>query len=393
MVYVYDDADWALVHLHTEFVVICPELGCGVRLFAKRSSRGSRFFAAQKGATCSHHDVDILDATDKMERPPGSGTGGGPEGPEHKWVKEQLARIARSLGHEAVVEHAPTHGDVYLPGSGRVLEYQRWDTDFRRRSEERRSNGARSTLWLLPERQPELHGTELDQRARDFNHQVFGEGDMYLAVEDFITHERLEPWIKSEEAGRADLYVGGSVVTYDASLGYLVRRRTQFRQVLKEILDGTRTLEEEVTVYTKNGARIKTAKVWVRGDDLARARAAEIVRCQAKAGPIAPSTMEPTATPKQGEDEPREHAQEQDESVVAHPVTDAESRGQAAPLSDGAAQNPWLTPPSPQDQQCAPKDESPAAALAERHSNQPPAQTSHPSFWSRLRTWLRHGPQ
>ena len=140
MVYVYDDADWALVHLHTEFVVICPELGCGVRLFAKRSSRGSRFFAAQKGATCSHHDVDILDATDKMERPPGSGTGGGPEGPEHKWVKEQLARIARSLGHEAVVEHAPTHGDVYLPGSGRVLEYQRWDTDFRRRSEERRAN-------------------------------------------------------------------------------------------------------------------------------------------------------------------------------------------------------------------------------------------------------------
>lgn len=393
MVYVYDDQDWELVHLNTDFVVTCPEPGCGVRLFAKRSSRGNRFFAAQKGSTCRHHDVDILAAADAMARPPGSGTGGGPEGPEHKWIKEQIAQIARSLDQEAIVEHVPTHGDVYLPGSGWVLEYQRWDTDFHLRTEQRKDNGASSTLWLLPERQPELRGTLLDQKTKDFNHQVFHKGDMYLSVRDPMAHDaHLEPWIRPDEADRADLYVSGSVVAYNASLGYLVRRRTQFRQVLYEILAGTRTFEA-VTVYTKETARAERAQVWVRGDDLAKARAAETARRQKQASPVAPSTTGQAAPPARGEDEPREHAQEHGESTPAHPLTDSQSRAQAAPLHGRPAQNPWLTPLSPENPQPEPGQASPAVASPEPCTVQPPTQVPRPSIWSRLKTWLRHGPR
>ncbi|MGL5863831.1 MAG: hypothetical protein ACRCY9_21535 [Phycicoccus sp.] len=64
-------------------------------------------------------------------------------------MKGRLFKIVRRLGFEAVVEQSLTHADVLLPEHDLVLEYRRWDTNFRARRILRSSAEAARTVWMF----------------------------------------------------------------------------------------------------------------------------------------------------------------------------------------------------------------------------------------------------
>ena len=215
-VYVNNDDDWAVFYRHPKVKVACLEPDCRGLLTAKQMSKsGLRFFARQSGS-CSHFLTDLPIEPGEIEMAPSAlGTGGGPEGAEHLWVKGRLYTIAKKcLDEDPIVEESMTHGDVLLAKSGLVLEYQRWATDFEGRSRDRLKAGARDTIWLVP--------GELDQK-RAFQSAV-SHGAMYLNVVDREnSFARLTPWEHHEQNKDAVLHVSGSIVAYDNEL----RRLTQ----------------------------------------------------------------------------------------------------------------------------------------------------------------------
>ena len=74
---------------------------------------------------------------------------GGRESAQHDWLKNKFAEIARDLGYSAVVEHWPTHADVYIQSAPPFcLEIQLGSTRFEARTRARESRGAR-VCWLI----------------------------------------------------------------------------------------------------------------------------------------------------------------------------------------------------------------------------------------------------
>lgn len=266
-------ADWDRIYKNPAIRVKCLVESCDTLLTAKRMSRsGLRFLAVRSGG-CSHNLVEMRVGRDEVEQDPSKLVGGGgPEGQEHLWMKGRLFKIAQRLGAEAVVEHSLTRADVFLPEQNLVLEYQRWDTDFRGRTAQRSSAGAARTVWMFPWQPPDALRTPA---LMAFNREVFQHGGIYVAVRNKDEYRELQrPWEDSSQERTARLYASGSIAVFDPDLGALVRKELSLATVLAQIISGDRVLARAL-VLTKSSGREARARVWALRDDLVRAEAAQ----------------------------------------------------------------------------------------------------------------------
>lgn len=261
--------DWNLIYKTPAIHVKCSVESCDTLLTAKRMSRsGLRFFAVRSG-NCSHNLVEMPVGQDEVVQDPSKlAGGGGPEGKEHLWIKGRLFKIARKLGIPAVVEHSLTRADVFLPEQELVLEYQRWDTNFRYRTAQRAAAGAARTVWMLPWQPPNAPRTKA---LMEFNREVFQHGGIYVAVRNKDDRHKIQrPWENSAQERTARLYASGSIVAFDHRLGALVRQERSLATVLSQIINGERLLAQ-APVLNKSRGQQATAYVWVLHDDLRRA--------------------------------------------------------------------------------------------------------------------------
>lgn len=272
-------ADWELIYKNPEIRMKCLVESCETLLTAKRMSKsGLRFLAVRSGG-CSHNLVEMRVEHGEVAQDPSELVGGGgPEGDEHLWVKGRLFKIAQRLGAEAVVEHAPTHADVFLPEHNLVLEYQRWDTDFLRRTTQRSSAGAARTLWMFPWQPPNAPRT---RALKAFNIEVFNRGGIYVAVRNKYDRRKLQrPWEDASQESTARLYASGSIAVFDPDLGALVRKQLSLATVLAQIISGDRMLAKTMVLRKSDGRELQ-ARVWVRRDDLARVESLQAERRRA----------------------------------------------------------------------------------------------------------------
>lgn len=396
-VYAYDDVDWDLVHLNRKLTLACPT--CGARLVAHQVTPTTRVFKLYPKSICKDDVVEI--STDPASVRP-HGLGGGPEGPEHKWVKRRLARIVESLDLEAIVEHTPTHGDVYLPESGIVLEYQRWNTALRERTRSRTLAGAAKTIWLFPEDGPMPAPDQVSDRRRAFDREVRQRGAMYLSALDSKTYEPVAPWVHNAPDTFPLLFVSGSTVRYNAKRKALMECRMSAKTVLRQIASGERILKP-VPVCTLDGPRMETRPVWVLRSDLTkwheeqRRRRAALAEINArKATPAAGNTdsltlvpvpvpVAPTSSPEA----PVEVEQPQStESACPEPLEQVNPW--LTPTASDEKVNPWLAtvPATPSE---TPK---PVAPIPEPDSPESaaPSELGEPArrnVWDRVVAWFR----
>lgn len=393
-VYVNDDDDWLTIYRHPNLHVVCLTTACPTRLIAKQMQKsGLRFFARMGEHECDHHLTELpLEPDDVEIDPVAPGAGGGPESAEHLWVKGRLFAIATKHLHQtAIVEESMTRADVYLPDSGIVLEYQRWATDFEKRSQQRRDAGATRTIWLLP--------TEESHRP-SFQMAVRHEGAMYLAVLSMEDYKRtLRPWEHPEDNRLAGLYVSGSVVRFNSDDGRLERRGHSLYGVLDEIISGKRILTE-VPVYTKKTKTTTRERVWVLTEDLARLRAARASQlpqlpCEVPTEPepdhvpLDPDTASPTpsaATPSGPEppSQPDPAAEAQATapvSVSPTPPVPAPSEPSTPVLQDLTAHTRLAVPLPAHARPTEPATPPPPAEITASEPTR--------SLWSRITAWFR----
>ncbi|GAB3619547.1 hypothetical protein GCM10027417_08070 [Glutamicibacter endophyticus] len=245
-------ADWELIYKNPRILVKCLVESCETLLTAKRMSKsGLRFFAARSG-NCSHNLVEIQVEQGEVEQDAANLVGGGgPEGNEHLWMKGRLLKIAQSLGAKAVVEHTPTRADVFLPDHDIALEYQRWNTNFARRTRQRALVGAANTIWMFPWQPP---GPPRTQARKAFNTAVFKHGGIYVAVRNKDNPGELQrPWEDSSLERTARLYASGSIVVFDPDLGALVRKSRSLAKVLNQIISGDRILAKTMVLRRSDG--------------------------------------------------------------------------------------------------------------------------------------------
>lgn len=388
-VYVNNDDDWEVFYRHPEVKVACLEPDCRGLLTAKQMSKsGLRFFARQSGS-CSHFLTDLPIEPGEIEMAPSApGTGGGPEGAEHLWVKGRLYTIAKKcLDEDPVVEESMTHGDVLLAKSGLVLEYQRWATDFEGRSRDRLKAGARDTIWLVPER--------LD-KEKAFRSAV-RHGAMYLKVVDREKpFTSLTPWEHHEQNKNAVLHVSGSIVSYDSNLRRLVRWSRPLDVVLREIIAGERVLVWE-SVYTKTKNCSWPTKAWVLKSDLAKwheeqrrlhAAPAEInIR---KAPPATGSTNAPTPEVAVPSPEAPVAVEQPQATELVHPEPQEHDNPLLTPTTSGEKVNPWLTAiPATPPEAAKPVALIPASVAPESLKQRELEESVHRTVWERVVAWFQ----
>ncbi|MFC9437875.1 hypothetical protein [Nocardia sp. NPDC057030] len=135
--WVFDDADWAVMLEHSKSLV-CPEPGCGIQLFPRPQSADSDivrhlWLGTRQKTGCEHWT---------------GGSDGGPMTARHVWVQARILRTCRDLGYTAVPEDHHTRADVYVSEPSTALEVQLRATAFNDRTEARRAKGA-DTIWFL----------------------------------------------------------------------------------------------------------------------------------------------------------------------------------------------------------------------------------------------------
>ncbi len=309
---VNDQADWELIYKNPAIQVKCLVESCDTLLTAKRMSRsGLRFLAARSGG-CSHNLVEMRVKRGEDEQDPSKlAKGGGPEGDEHLWMKGRLFKIAQRLGAKAVVEHSLTRADVFLPEHNLVLEYQRWDDDFSRRTAQRSSAGAARTVWMFPWQPPDAPRTSA---LKAFNREVFEHGGIYVAVKNKDGRREVQsPWEDSSQERTARLYASGSIVVFDTDRGALIRTQLSLATVIAQIISDERVLAQAV-VLTKSKGRKSRAWVWALRDDLARADAAQKERRRA----VLPTTGNVSAPADQAEPPTPSENQPEAEAPAEH---------------------------------------------------------------------------
>ncbi|QYF73758.1 hypothetical protein [Cryobacterium sp. PAMC25264] len=276
----YTDDDFYAIYRKPTCVVVCPLDGCGTRLIAKRNDHETRWLATHPGSvSCSHNDVPLI-------RPTG---GGGPESDEHLWMKSRIALVCRKFGYDAVIEHQPTHADVFLPDSKIAIEYQRWDTKFDKRNLDRSHAGADTTLWFFPE--PPRGLTTQDDKALDtlIKARIRQHGGIYLTprgrgsrVDSRLVNQK--PWDhpKDTEMRRTTrLFVSGSLVTYSNdrdTKGLKYAGSVGLQRFIREVVSGERTLQY---ANVRLGDGTVRRKVWVLASDLQQV-AADAARAAAQ---------------------------------------------------------------------------------------------------------------
>jgi len=378
-------ADWELIYKNPAIRVKCIVESCDTLLMAKRMSRSELRFLAVRSGGCSHNLVEMRVERGEVEQDPSKLVGGGgPEGDEHLWMKGRLFKIAQTLGAAAVVEHSLTRADVFLPEHNLVLEYQRWNTDFLRRTAQRSSKGAARTIWMFPWQPPNAPRT---RALKAFNKEVFENGGIYVAVRNEDDRRELQkPWEDASQERTARLYASGSIAAFDPDRGTLIRGERSLATVLAQIINGDRVLAHAV-VLTKSNGREARARVWALRDDLASAEAAQAERRRA-ALPTAGKAPDPgqqLEPPTPPEIQPEDGATTDEHSL---------------PLPDDAPASEASSEFAPSPPVAAPTDHCPAAAEAAREAPSVNSagltarpskykQASRGSWWKAIADWFR----
>ena len=379
---VNDQAGWELIYKNPAIRVKCLVKSCDTLLMAKRMSQsGLRFLAVRSGG-CSHNLIEMRVERGEVDQDPSDlAGGGGPEGDEHLWMKGRLFKIAQSLGANAVVEHSPTHADVFLPRQNLALEYQRWDTDFRGRTAQRSSTGAR-TVWMFPWQPSNAPRT---RTLKSFNNEVFEHGGIYVAVRNKDNLSELQkPWEVGSQERTARLYASGSIAVFDSHRGALVRKQLSLATVLAEIMSGERVLAEAVVLTKSNGRRARK-RVWVLREDLARAESARAKRRRAVSkAPVAEQHSE--ALPEREAQPNGDSAGEQHHApppVGVHPSAASTEIAGSTPMSERSNH----VCPVPEEAE----HETLALSKASQAARSPKNQVSSPrqSWWKSIADWLR----
>lgn len=373
--------DWELIYKHPEIRVKCLHDSCDTLLSAKRMNRsGLRFLAVRSGG-CSHHLVELPVGEGEQEQDPSTlSGGGGPEGQEHLWIKGRLYKIARALKYEAVIEHSPTNADVFLPGPGLALEYQRWDTDFRSRSQSRSESGARTTLWLFPSPPKDAPRSA---KLNAFNREVYEQGGLFLSVLNPDNWGSQRPWENSSQERTARLYASGSIAEFDPKREQLVRgKRRSMATVLKQIIDGELNLVW-TEVYSKGAHQVVPARVWVHRKDLALAEGARRRAPRRLATHMSP--VEDALLPSSKVVNPQILATGRTgESFTVTQVNDTTERGSA-----GAANPDPAGIPAPPEADAAPRTLTEAADQAIATDDSLTTHTRRLSWWARCISLFR----
>jgi hypothetical protein len=140
LLWVGNEADWAIMRARPRPLLLCPQDDCGEPLHAVCNGRGTRFLRRSRGGggSCPHWWVT------------GSGTGAtGPESQRHLWLKARLASICLQLRWAAVPEDPTTHADVWVPDARTAIEVQLRRTDTLARTAARFDAGASTVVWLV----------------------------------------------------------------------------------------------------------------------------------------------------------------------------------------------------------------------------------------------------
>ncbi|MCX2729476.1 hypothetical protein OOZ19_04440 [Saccharopolyspora sp. NFXS83] len=179
MLWVGDDEDWETARQKDQ-VLVCPETACDIELAAVHAPSNRynpRFFRFKSASRiCGHWPA---------------GNRGGPETPQHDWVKARLARIARHQGYQATAEHWHTRADVYVHEPAFCLEVQLRPTQFADRTASRHHKGT-EVCWFIRD------GLDSKKSRQALFH---GRGVRFRVV-DRETHRPIEPW---NEPGNYDL--------------------------------------------------------------------------------------------------------------------------------------------------------------------------------------------
>uniref|UniRef100_UPI0012F66BDE hypothetical protein n=1 Tax=Nocardia aobensis TaxID=257277 RepID=UPI0012F66BDE len=135
--WVLDSADWQTM-LANARNLMCPEPGCGVPLFPRPKTPGSKqrrhlWLGPKHGGGCDHWTA---------------GSDGGAMTPRHLWVQTRILQICRELGYTAVPEHHHTRADVFVSEPATALEVQLRPTAFGDRTATRSEKGA-DTIWFI----------------------------------------------------------------------------------------------------------------------------------------------------------------------------------------------------------------------------------------------------
>lgn len=376
-------AHWELIYKNPDVRVKCLVQSCDTLLTAKRMSRsGLRFLAARSGG-CSHNLVEMRVEQSEIEQDPSElAGGGGPEGLEHLWFKGRLYSIAKVLGAEAVIEHSFTRADVFLPEHNLVLEYQRWNTDFRGRTAQRTSAGADRTIWMFPWQPP---GAPPSHAHKAFDQEVFQNGGIYVAVlNKDDRREAQRPWEDASQERTARLYASGSIAVFDPRRRALVRTRLSLATVLAQIISGDRVLDQ-AAILNKRTGRVAKAWVWALSDDFACARAAHEERRR----PVPPIIDKDPQQPSEPPAPPEIQLEGRSTTEEEHSVSLSDDMPASAESAELALDPPATTQadhrstPTPG---VVPSVNSTASTVQSSKIQQPAPRRS---WWSTFADWLR----
>lgn len=256
--WVGDPDDWAMVRREPRPPLVCPEPGCDVELISYENlhnRHNPRIFKFKYAAGSCDHWGD-------------RGQGGGPESPQHEWIKMRLCRIARDLGYTATPEHPPTESDVFVHEPALCLEVQLRKTEFGKRTVARQAKGT-DVCWLIRE------GLDTPMALR----ALFRMGGVRFRIIDKDSPGRLlAPWDypdDRDQARRARLRVFGTIAHAprpnqqpDAadSASWFHTAPLDGYQFMKEVLAGQRRWYPRNTLSRKSG-------VWALETDVTAYRA------------------------------------------------------------------------------------------------------------------------
>lgn len=118
LLWVGDDNAWRTAR-SKNVRLVCPEPDCDIELVAvenRKNRYNPRYFRFKtKGVDCDHWPARSR---------------GGPESPQHEWLKARLASIVRRLEYQATPEHWETQADVFVHEPAFCLEVQLRPTQF-----------------------------------------------------------------------------------------------------------------------------------------------------------------------------------------------------------------------------------------------------------------------
>jgi len=221
-----DDNNWEVVKNLGQGQLGCPSQRCSVRFQKPRvSSLGTRYLSDMPGQSCRHFMRSAREITPHGEPTRMSD--------EHLWFQKRLQKICQRLGYVADLEDSVSHSDVLVYGADDQpafsLELQRWDTDFKKRTQARQAQQL-NVIWFIPE----------DAKSSASTSAALFEWPAVRLLCLDGRGKKLAPWDNEAENRGALLYVQATVAFLDTDVWAFRTRRMDCRKFLSEVLTDQR---------------------------------------------------------------------------------------------------------------------------------------------------------